>query len=294
MQKKVTIDNKAGFCFGVVNAIETAEKELDKGEALYCLGDIVHNNMEVERLKQKGLIIINHEQFKTLKNAKVLIRAHGEPPQTYQIAKENNITIIDASCKVVLKLQRRIKTAFNQENAENSQIVIYGKKGHAEVVGLEGQTNNSAIVVSNVEDLEKIDFTKDIILFSQTTQSIDGLSLIINEIKQRLYSANNANPAKLIANDTICRQVSNRVGDVQKMAKEQDVIIFVSGKESSNGMFLYKACQSVNPKTYFISSVDELKNEWFENIQNVGISGATSTPMWLMKQISEAINKINN
>ncbi|MCS7028886.1 MAG: 4-hydroxy-3-methylbut-2-enyl diphosphate reductase [Bacteroidia bacterium] len=274
---EVTIDQNSGFCFGVLYAIQMAEDELAEKGTLYCLGDIVHNNKEIERLTAKGLKIINHEDLKQLKNTTVLIRAHGEPPETYKIAIENNLTLIDASCPVVLKLQHRVKTAFDL----GTQIVIYGEPGHAEVNGLLGQTKNQAIVIRNIQELDKIDFSRPITLFSQTTKSTKEFYEIAQEIQKR--------QAEFKANDTICRQVSNRDVQLREFAKKFDVIIFVSGKKSSNGKVLYKVCQSVNPRSYFISDVDELMPEWFENCQTVGVCGATSTPMWLMEQVAEAI-----
>ncbi|MCS7076914.1 MAG: 4-hydroxy-3-methylbut-2-enyl diphosphate reductase [Bacteroidia bacterium] len=274
---QVIIDQNSGFCFGVLYAIQMAEDELAEKGILYCLGDIVHNNKEIERLAQKGLKIISHEELKQLKNTTVLIRAHGEPPETYKIAIENNLTLIDASCPVVLKLQHRVKTAFDL----GSQIVIYGEPGHAEVNGLLGQTKNQAIVIKNIQELDKIDFSRPITLFSQTTKSTKEFYEIAQEIQKR--------QAEFKANDTICRQVSNRDIQLREFAQKFDVIIFVSGKKSSNGKVLYKVCQSVNPRSYFISEVDELNPHWFENCDTVGVCGATSTPMWLMEQVAEAI-----
>lgn len=278
---QVTIDQNSGFCFGVLYAIQMAEDELQENGHLYCLGDIVHNNKEIERLTAKGLKIINHEELKELKNTTVLIRAHGEPPETYKIAIENNLTLIDASCPVVLKLQHRVKTAFDL----GTQIVIYGEPGHAEVNGLLGQTKNQAIVIKNMQDLDKIDFSRPITLFSQTTKSTKEFYEIAEEIQKR--------QAQFKANDTICRQVSNRDVQLREFAQKFDVIIFVSGKKSSNGKVLHKVCESVNPRSYFISEVEELKPEWFENCQTVGVCGATSTPMWLMEEVAEAIRKQN-
>lgn len=280
----VEIDKNSGFCFGVVYAITMAEEVLDKYKTLYCLGDIVHNNVEVARLKKKGLITINHEQFKKIKNSKVLIRAHGEPPETYKIALKNNIELIDTSCPVVLKLQNKIKNGYDDIIKENGQVVIYGKKGHAEVNGLVGQIKGKAIVINDISDLEKIDFTKPINLFSQTTQSTDEYKTIIDEIKKRLID--NGKNKLLITNNTICRQVSSRRIELTKFAKKYDVIIFVSGKKSSNGKVLYTVCKEINEHTYFISGVREIKKEWFNNVNSVGICGATSTPMWLMEKIA--------
>lgn len=279
----ITIDKESGFCFGVVNAIKKAEEELAKGEKLYCLGDIVHNGQEVKRLENLGLITINYEQFEQLHNAKVLLRAHGEPPTTYQIAKRNNITIIDASCPVVLRLQSKIKK--RHEEQPHTQIVIYGKKGHAEVIGLEGQTNNSAIVVENESDLTKIDFEKDISLFSQTTKSLDGFNSLVGEIKQQ-FKGN-----KFDFFDTICRQVANRIPNIRTFAAQNDIVFFVGGTKSSNGKVLYEHCKQANPNTVFISDADEITQEHIAQCKDkrVGICGATSTPSWLMEKCAQKL-----
>ncbi|MCG8410249.1 MAG: 4-hydroxy-3-methylbut-2-enyl diphosphate reductase [Bacteroidales bacterium] len=289
---KVEIDSNSGFCFGVVNAIQLAEKELEKTETLYCLGDIVHNSAEVERLNQKGLITINHEQFKNLNNCKVLLRAHGEPPETYKIAIENNIQLIDASCPVVLKLQNNIKLGFDSIIKEGGQIVIYGKEGHAEVNGLVGQTSGQAIVIGKMDDLDKIDFSKPINLFSQTTKSIDEFYKIKEEIKRRMIKTQQSEDIEFIANDTICRQVSHRKPKLHEFVKKHDVIVFVSGKKSSNGKMLFQVCKDVNPNTYFVSCDKELKSEWFNNVNSIGVCGATSTPRWLMEKVARSIEKL--
>lgn len=291
---KIEIDSNSGFCFGVVNAIQLAEMELERSETLYCFGDIVHNSAEVERLKEKGLITIDHEQFKTLKNCKVLLRAHGEPPETYEIAIKNNIQLIDASCPVVLKLQNNIKLGFDAILKKGGQIVIYGKEGHAEVNGLVGQTSEQAIVIGEIKDLDKIDFTKPINLFSQTTKSIEGFYEIQKEIKTRMITAKGTENIEFIVNDTICRQVSHRQPELREFVKKHNVIIFVSGQKSSNGKMLYQVCKERNPNTYFVSDVDELKPDWFKNSDSVGICGATSTPRWLMEKIAENIEDISN
>ena len=283
---KVVIDPNSGFCFGVVYAIKAAEEELQKNDTLYCLGDIVHNNMEVERLKAKGLKIISHDEFAQLTHAVVLIRAHGEPPETYAIANKNNIRLIDASCPVVLRLQKKIRKGYNEALKNNAQIVIYGKKGHAEVNGLVGQTNNNAIIVNSISDIEKIDFTKSIILFSQTTQSKDGFDELVEILKQRISKDKTL---FIEANDTICRQVSNREPQIAEFARIHDVIIFVSGKKSSNGIFLYNVCKKNNNRSFFISSPDELDEKWFLKCTSVGVCGATSTPMWLMEEVARRI-----
>jgi len=286
----IEIDKNSGFCFGVVYAITVAEEVLKAENKLYCLGDIVHNNVEVARLKKKGLITINHEQFKKIHNCKVLIRAHGEPPETYRIALNNNIELIDASCPVVLKLQNKIKNGYDEIIKKNGQVVIYGKKGHAEVNGLVGQTKGKAIVVNEISDLDKIDFTKTINIFSQTTQSPEEYKIIINEIKKRLNKV--SNQKLLITNQTICKQVSSRSKELSNFAKKHDIIIFVSGKKSSNGKILYNICKEINPNTYFISDTKDLNNVQFENVNSIGICGATSTPRWLMEKIANKIKKI--
>lgn len=286
----IEIDKNSGFCFGVVNAIKKAEEELKKGEILYCLGDIVHNNLEVERLEKIGMITINHEQFKNLKNAKVLLRAHGEPPSTYEIAKKNNIKIIDASCPVVLRLQKRINQKYLSQQNLPSQIVIYGKKGHAEVKGLLGQTDANAIVIEGKEDLGLIDFTQNVSLFSQTTKPLSGFWKIIKEIETRMHS-----DAKFEYFDTICRQVANRIPNIKEFAIKHDIIFFVAGEKSSNGKVLFEKCKIYNPRSYFISEVKNIDFSWIKENDSIGICGATSTPKWQMKEIEMAIrnNKAN-
>ncbi|MBN2681459.1 MAG: 4-hydroxy-3-methylbut-2-enyl diphosphate reductase [Bacteroidales bacterium] len=288
---KVEIDKDSGFCFGVVNAIQMAEEELQKSGSLYCLGDIVHNNVEVNRLKNLGLKTIEHDEYKKLYNTKVLIRAHGEPPETYRIAKENNIELIDASCPVVLRLQERIKIGYNLIKKTGGQVVIYGKQGHAEVNGLVGQTNNEAIVIENPVDIEKINLKKPIVIFSQTTKSIEGYREIMKLILEKRIEMG-INPPEIFENDTICRQVSTRGPRLMEFAKKHSIIIFVSGKKSSNGRMLYEVCKNENPKTYFVSEIDELQADWFKNIESVGVCGATSSPRWLMEQIAEKILEI--
>ncbi|MEI6817128.1 MAG: 4-hydroxy-3-methylbut-2-enyl diphosphate reductase [Bacteroidota bacterium] len=286
----ITIDPHSGFCFGVVFAIQMAENELEQSGTLYCLGDIVHNNMEIERLKAKGLKIINHDDLKSLHDCKVLIRAHGEPPETYQTAIENNIELIDASCPVVLKLQNRVRTSFDDIEDNHGQIVIYGEVGHAEVEGLVGQTSGDAIIVSKEEDLNKIDFTKPVYFFSQTTKSTDGFNRMQHLIEEKIKANQGIiTHENFESNDTVCRQVSNREPQLLKFATEHDVIIFVSGKKSSNGKALYGVCKSVNDKTYFISDLEELNQISFAGINSVGICGATSTPMWLMEQVANTL-----
>ena len=286
---KVTIDPQSGFCFGVVYAIRMAEEELERGGKLYCLGDIVHNNKEVERLRNKGLEIIDHQRLKELKDCKVLIRAHGEPPETYQLALANNIELIDASCPVVLKLQNRVRLSYDEAVADGGQIVIYGEEGHAEVNGLVGQTAGSAVIVRSETDLERIDFSRPVHLFSQTTKSSAGFERMEELIRERSQQQveREVSEEYLVSNDTICRQVSNRQPQLERFAGEHDVILFVSGKKSSNGKALFNVCLKVNSRTHFISDVDEIVPDWFAGAASVGICGATSTPMWLMEQVAE-------
>lgn len=276
-QLKVTIDKSSGFCFGVVYAIDMAEDILDAEHHLYCLGDIVHNDEEVERLKAKGLKIIDHEQLKDLRSEKVLIRAHGEAPSTYQLALNNNLTLIDASCPVVLKLQNRIKNSHDDEE----QIFIFGKHGHAEVIGLQGQTNGKAVVFQDLAELDEVDLPSSFTLYSQTTKSVDKFYHIKDELLKRGYNVK--------ANDTICRQVSNRYEELEHFVANFDKIIFVSGKKSSNGKVLYDVCKKYNPNSYFISNLEELNKTWFSPNDRVGICGATSTPMWLMENVKREL-----
>lgn len=283
----IEIDKKSGFCFGVVKAISIAEEELAKGDTLYCLGDIVHNGQEVERLTRLGLITIDHEQFAQLHDAKVLLRAHGEPPATYQTAKENNLTLIDASCPVVLKLQSRIKKAYQAAPGDDTQIVIYGEKGHAEVNGLVGQTDEKAIVIESEADLSKLDFSKKISLFSQTTKSLDGFNHLVSTLSEMIV-----NDAGFEYSDTICRQVANRIPNITTFAKKNDIIIFVSGKKSSNGKVLYEHCKEINPNTYFVTESDELTELNLDLTRKIGICGATSTPRWLMEDVAAKLNEL--
>lgn len=288
----VTIDPNSGFCFGVVYAIQMAEDELDSSGKLYCLGDIVHNNMEVERLMAKGLQIINHDDLADLHDCKVLIRAHGEPPSTYELALKNNIELIDASCPVVLKLQNRVKTSFEGIN-DDAQIVIYGQPGHAEVNGLVGQTDGRAIVVFEEKDLDNIDYDKPVHFFSQTTKSTIGFEKMVRDIQERIVKHKGSfEDGDFITNDTLCRQVSNREPQLKRFATAYEVVVFVSGRKSSNGKALYAVCKNVNPDSYFVSSADEIEAEWFNGKQTVGIAGATSTPMWLMEQVKEKIEQL--
>ncbi|MBN1252017.1 MAG: 4-hydroxy-3-methylbut-2-enyl diphosphate reductase [Bacteroidales bacterium] len=286
----VEIDNTSGFCFGVKAAINKAEELLLQNIELYCLGQIVHNEMEVERLEELGMKTIDYEEFKEIKNKTVLLRAHGEPPETYEIAKKNNITLIDATCPIVDKFQKKIKTTFESQN-NLAQIVLFGKKSHPEVIGLNGQTNYNTIVVEKVEDIEEIDFNKPINLYSQTTKSVENYNLIIEAIKETQKKTENEN--LLNVNNTLCRQVYGRNDLLKEFAKKYEVLIFVSGKNSSNGNMLFNICKSENKNSYFISDISEIKKEWFENADSVGISGATSTPMWLIEMVRDKILSFN-
>lgn len=288
---EVTIDKNSGYCFGVEFAIQMAEDEMEDSQ-LYCLGDIVHNSMEVERLNAKGLRIIDRDQLKDIHDSKVLIRAHGEPPETYELALKNNIELVDASCPVVLKLQNRVKMAYDKMKRVNGQIVIYGKTGHAEVIGLTGQTNHEAIIVMEEEDLDLIDFSRPVTLFSQTTKSTKGFYHIREMIRQRMEAEKGVlEELDFSAKDSICRQVSNREPQLIQFSGQQDVIIFVSGKKSSNGKALYGVCKQNNQRSYFVENEAEVNLNWFEQGDKVGICGATSTPMWLMKNVAEYIQK---
>lgn len=292
----VTIDENSGFCFGVTTAIETAERELQKG-TLFCLGDIVHNGQEVKRLDKLGLETIDYDDLRTLRNVRVLLRAHGEPPSTYRIAKQNNIEIIDASCPVVLNLQKRIREKYQAIHGKNTgaQIVIFGKKGHAEVIGLEGQTNNTAIVIESISQLHQLDFTRPIYLFSQTTKSVEEFQQIVAEIKQRKIE-NDTSEVVFEYHDTICRNVANRVKRLQDFARGNDVVIFVGGQKSSNAKVLFQNCMEVNSCTVFVSSEADLTPEILQQchaVEKVGICGATSTPKWLMERIKQHIERNN-
>lgn len=277
MNVNVEIDNNSGFCFGVVYAIHMAEEILDETGHLYCLGDIVHNDEEVERLRKKGLKIINHDTLKTLHNERVLIRAHGEPPETYKLALDNNIELVDASCPVVLKLQNRVREAYN----DDEQIIIYGKHGHAEVDGLKGQTNGDAIVIEKFEELDQHELPKKVQLFSQTTKSTKNLYALKHNLESRGIEVD--------FNDTLCRQVSNRDTELRKFATKFDKVVFVAGKKSSNGKVLHDVCKEVNPNTFFVSSKEELDKNWFRDGDTIGICGATSTPQWQMEDVKQAI-----
>lgn len=300
----ITIDDNSGFCFGVTSAILAAERELQKGQ-LFCLGDIVHNGQEVQRLEQLGLETIDYDDLRTLHNVRVLFRAHGEPPSTYTIAQRNGIEIIDASCPVVLKLQKRIRDTYQTLHGKNTgaQIVIFGKKGHAEVIGLEGQTNNTAIVIEGINDLHKLDYTKPIYLFSQTTKSVDEFQQIVKEIEELRLAVGkrdmgiDSQDVAFEYHDTICRNVANRVKKLQDFARSNDVVIFVGGQKSSNAKVLYNHCLEVNSCTIFVSSMEDLTPEILQrchDAERVGICGATSTPKWLMQQIKSRLEATNH
>ncbi|MBD5217534.1 MAG: 4-hydroxy-3-methylbut-2-enyl diphosphate reductase [Bacteroidales bacterium] len=277
----IEIDKDSGFCFGVVTAIKKAEEELDRTGSLYCLGDIVHNSDEVERLCSRGLTTITHSDLESLEGVSVLLRAHGEPPSTYEMANSRGIRIIDATCPVVLQLQRRIKQAYQSsvESENPPLILIYGKTGHAEVNGLVGQTDGTAVVIQSEEDLESLDLDRDVLLYSQTTKSLEGFQHIVSAIRSRKKRGT------FQYFDTICRQVANRIPNIRAFAATHEVVLFVSGKKSSNGKVLFEECKSVNPRTYLISNTKEIDVGWFEGASEIGICGATSTPSWLMKDV---------
>ncbi len=281
---KVEIDNDSGFCFGVLSAIGKAEEELRKGDELYCLGDIVHNGIECSRLQDLGLRTINHEQFKTLKGARVLLRAHGEPPSTYETAKNNGITLIDATCPVVLKLQQRIHRQYQELDPKTQQIVIFGQKGHAEVLGLVGQTDGNAIVIESADEIERIDFSKDIFLYSQTTKSASSYNQLIEKIASLVPEGRT-----FIHNNTVCGQVSHRRENIREFASRHSVILFVSGRKSSNGKVLFNECLNVNPRSYLIEGKEDIDFSQLEGAVSVGICGATSTPKWLMEECRDYI-----
>ena len=286
----IEIDNGSGFCFGVTTAIKKAEEELAKGTTLYCLGDIVHNGMECERLKQMGLITIDHAEMARLHHVKVLLRAHGEPPETYELARRNNIEIIDATCPVVLQLQKRIKLQYEasplttHHSPLTTQIVIFGKKGHAEVLGLVGQTDGRAVVIEQFDEVRRLDFQHDIFLFSQTTKSLDEFHRIIEYIQQHISPE-----ATFKSFDTICRSVANRMPNISQFAARHDLILFVCGRKSSNGKVLFNECRRVNPNTHLVEGPGEINPAWLHDVDTVGICGATSTPKWLMEQCRDAI-----
>lgn len=282
----VEIDKKSGFCFGVVKAIAKAENELTDSETLYCLGDIVHNGEEVNRLANQGMVTISREEFFTMHKCRVLIRAHGEPPETYEYARQNDIELVDATCPIVLQLQNKIRASFEVQQQQNGQVVIFGKPGHAEVIGLNGQTGNQALIISSLDEVDKIDFTRPISLYSQTTKPLNEFRMLAELVKLR--AADNV-PVEI--RDTVCRQVSNRGPHLQEFAKRHDVIIFVAGRKSSNGQALFGEVSAINPNSHFVASPIDLDTNWFRDANSVGICGATSTPMWLMEKVAEAIQK---
>jgi 4-hydroxy-3-methylbut-2-enyl diphosphate reductase len=284
---RVEIDNESGFCFGVLSAINKAEEELRKGDELYCLGDIVHNGIECSRLQKLGLKTINHDEFKDLCNARVLLRAHGEPPSTYSTATKNGITLIDATCPVVLKLQQRIHRQYQELDPATQQIIIFGQKGHAEVLGLVGQTDGAAAVIESVDEIELIDFKKDIFLYSQTTKSASSYNQLIEKIAERVPS-----DRKFIYNNTVCGQVSHRRENIREFASRHDIILFVSGRKSSNGKVLFNECLNVNPKSYMIEGKENIDFKMLDGVESVGICGATSTPKWLMEECRDYIMKL--
>lgn len=289
MAMKVEIDNDSGFCFGVLSAIGKAEEELRKGSELYCLGDIVHNGMECSRLQDLGLRTINHDQFNTLKGAKVLLRAHGEPPSTYNIARNNGITLIDATCPVVLKLQQRIHKQYQELDPSTQEIVIFGQKGHAEVLGLVGQTDGNATIIESADEIDRIDFNKDIFLYSQTTKSASSYNQLIEKIAERIPS-----DRRFVYNNTVCGQVSHRRENISEFASRHDVILFVSGRKSSNGKVLFNECLNVNPRSYMIEGKEDIDFSKLDGAESIGICGATSTPKWLMEECKEYIlDRIN-
>jgi 4-hydroxy-3-methylbut-2-en-1-yl diphosphate reductase len=282
----IEIDKNSGFCFGVVEAIRKAEETLQQQDVLYCLGDIVHNDAEVNRLTKKGLITIDHESFFTMKDTTVLLRAHGEPPSTYEYAQQNNIRLIDATCPVVLKLQQRIRVGYESAKSQNSQFIIFGKKGHAEVNGLVGQINGKAIVLESTDEINKVDFTRPIELYSQTTKDLEGFHQLADELKSKAINVT------VKIHDTVCRQVANRIPAIRKFSARFGLIIFVSGQKSSNGKMLFNICQSVNPNSKFVSSIEEIDEQWIKDIDSVGICGATSTPKNLLEEVAEVLRKM--
>lgn len=290
---EVLIDDKAGYCFGVVKAIGAAEEVLKNEGGLYCLGDIVHNSAEVERLKNLGLEVIDHEMLEELRGKKVLIRAHGEPPETYRRAERLDIKLVDATCPIVLALQQRIRKGYDEMRPEGGQIVIFGKPGHAEVVGLTGQTDGTALIVSSPDDIDAIDFSRPIRLYSQTTKSREEYQRLIENINERLRQSRNQaitqSSNHFIAYDTVCNRVANRARDLEGFARSVDVLLFVAGSNSSNGHYLYEYCRKVQPKTYLIGGPDEVQPQWLEGINSIGISGATSTPRWLMEEVKKRL-----
>ena len=285
----IEIDEHSGFCFGVTTAIRKAEEELQKGEKLYCLGDIVHNRIECDRLEKMGLITINHEEFSKLHNAKVLLRAHGEPPATYETARNNNLEIIDATCPVVLKLQQRIKKKWQEANTADSQIIIYGQAGHAEVLGLVGQTHGTATVIEKDSQIDSIARDKNTYIYSQTTKSLEGYKKIVREIKEHIDKDKECESF-----NTVCGQVANRLDGIGRFAESHELIFFVCGKKSSNGRILFDECKKMNPNSYQIEGPEDLDLSLTKGVHSIGICGATSTPKWLMENCKQAIINYNN
>ncbi len=287
----IEIDKGSGFCFGVTTAIRKAEEELNRSGKLYCLGDIVHNSNEVERLESNGLVTITHDQLRSLQGVNVLLRAHGEPPETYETASRNDIYIIDATCPVVLKLQQRIKASFDEAQSlgRDAQVVIYGKRGHAEVNGLVGQTQGTAIVIESVDEIDRIDYSRDIYLYSQTTKSLEGFKQIVDEMRRRIGPG-----VRFQSFDTICRSVANRIPQIREFASQHQLILFVCGKKSSNGRILFAQCHDANPDSHLITSETEIDSRWLDGKQRIGICGATSTPMWLMNRVRDYVDSIVN
>ncbi len=283
---RVEIDRRSGFCFGVINAIKEAENELEREGKLYCLGDIVHNGKEVERLEKMGLKSISKEEYFALSDCKVLIRAHGEPPETYEYAKNNNIELIDATCPVVITLQEKVKGSYLKNNQQQGQVVIYGKKGHAEIIGLNGQTQNNAVILENMDDVVKVDPSRPVALYSQTTKRIEDFYDIAQSVKEKMQPG-----VPVEIKDTICRQVSNRVPNLKKFATQFDLILFIAGEKSSNGRYLYTICKEVNPRSHKIANIEEIDPAWFDGVESVGICGATSTPNWLMEKAAEWVHQ---
>jgi 4-hydroxy-3-methylbut-2-enyl diphosphate reductase len=290
---KIEIDSRSGFCFGVVKAISKAESELSQSDTLFCLGEIVHNSEEVERLKELGLITVTHADLKDLGGKKVMLRAHGEPPQTYTEAAKQGIELVDATCPVVLKLQIKIRKGWERMQQMGGQVVIFGKKGHAEVVGLLGQTMGNTLIIESINEIDKLNFSKPIEIFAQTTKSVEEYSKLVDAIKHRMEEESKGKPFHFKVHNSICGQVSNRKNEIISFAANHNLILFVSGKSSSNGKMLFEVCQSVNPKSYFISNAKELKPSWFKGVESVGICGATSTPKWLMEEVAKAVEQIS-
>jgi len=282
----VTIDPDSGFCFGVNRAIQTAEAELDAGNAVYSLGEMVHNQVQMDQLIAKGLKVISHADLPELKGKRIMVRAHGEPPETFLLAKDLGIEVIDATCPIVTKLQQRINDSFVAGITTDVQIVIYGKPGHAEVAGLNGNAGHCAIIVTGESDFDHIDFLKPIQLFSQTTMDAEGYQAIALSIQQRMAESGNTN---LVINKSVCKQVSGRAPALRKFAADNDLIIFVGGSNSANGAYLFGICKAINPQSYYISNSEDIDFKWFDNVNSVGVSGATSTPGWLIEQVAAFI-----